>query len=144
MLAADMTNEYGAFIKNLMSDETPIVFHCSHGVHRTGTAAAIFLSILGVPWKTVRDDYMLTNIYRAEETKVTLQKLQQMAAENLGIPLVEVDMTNANAFYLLEGAYIDATRDIILEQYGSFENYANEGLGLTETEIEKLRTIFLQ
>ena len=39
----------------------PLIFHCSHGVHRTGTATAILLSALGVPWEVIREDYLLTN-----------------------------------------------------------------------------------
>ena len=47
-------------------------------------------------------------------------------------------MTNVNAFYILKGEYIDATRDEILKQYGSIENYLTKGLGLTRGEIGQL------
>ena len=43
------------------SSNYPMVFHCSHGVHRTGTASALILSSLGVPWETVQEDYLLSN-----------------------------------------------------------------------------------
>ena len=35
------------------STNHPMVFHCFHGVHCTGMAAAMLLSFLGVPWQTV-------------------------------------------------------------------------------------------
>ena len=88
-------------------DQRPLVFHCSHGVHRTGTAAAILLSALGVPWETIREDYLLTNSLRAEQNKATLAKIRTKVAEARGVTPESLDMTNVEAFYILDGSYID-------------------------------------
>lgn len=45
-------------------ENRPIAFHCSGGVHRTRTAAALLLGALVVPWETIREDYLLSNTYR--------------------------------------------------------------------------------
>jgi protein-tyrosine phosphatase len=122
----------------------PLVFHCSHGVHRTGTAAAILLATLGVPWETVRQDYLLSNKYRKEEIQKRLGQLRQLAAENQGIVPDQVDTTNMEAFYILQGSYIDATHDQIIKDYGSLDQYLYKGLGLSKAEIERLRTELLE
>ena len=117
----------------------PLVFHCSHGVHRTGTAAAILLSALGVPWETVREDYLLSNKYRAEEIDRRLEELKTLAAEKQGVPPETVDTTNMEAFYRLQGSYIDASLDEAIQEHGSMEAYIRNVLGLTDDEIKKLR-----
>lgn len=38
-----------------------LLFHCSHGMDRTGTAAAILYTILGVSRKDIQRDYLLSN-----------------------------------------------------------------------------------
>lgn len=38
-----------------------VLFHCSHGMDRTGTSAAIIYSILGVSRKDIQRDYLLSN-----------------------------------------------------------------------------------
>jgi len=55
-----------------------------------------------------------------------------------------VDMTNAEAFYILQGSYIDATYDEIMLRYGTFEDYFRDGLGLSDQEIERLRQELLR
>ena len=122
----------------------PLVMHCSHGVHRTGTAAAILLSALGVPWETVREDYLLSNRYRKDEVEKRIAQLRQMASEKQDIPPEKVDMTNIMAFYILEGTYIDATYDEIMKQYGSMDAYLYNGLGLSRAEIQNLRDELLE
>ena len=42
-------------------DDAPLVFHCTAGKDRTGFAAALILSALGVPLPVVMQDYLLTN-----------------------------------------------------------------------------------
>ena len=99
LLIHDGKQEYATLLREIANpDNRPVVFHYSHGVHRTGTGAAILLSALGVSWDMVREDYMLSNIYRHDEVQKRLFQLRQMAAEKRGIPYEEIDMTNMKAF----------------------------------------------
>ena len=131
---------YAALLREIADPASrPLVFHCSHGIHRTGTATAILLSALGVPWETVREDYLLSNTYRQEEIDHRLGQLRDLYAENNGISPDDVDTTNMDAFYILQGAYIDAALEQAVEDYGSMEGYIRQGLGLSDEEIEKLQ-----
>ena len=121
----------------------PLAFHCSHGIHRTGTGSAILLSALGVPWETVREDYLLTNDARMEENEATLSKLRVKMAESDKVAPESVDMTNVEAFYILEGSYIDSALKAARQNYGSMDAYIQEGLGLSQDEIKALRDSLL-
>jgi len=137
--------EYAQLLREVLdSSNRPMVFHCSHGIHRTGTATALLLTILGVPWETIREDYLLSNLYRKEEVDHRLVQLRKLAAKNQGITPDEVDMTNTNAFYILESEYIDAALDEAIEKYGSMDNYIKDGLGITDEEIQKLKDALLE
>jgi len=145
LLLDEGKDQYAALLRQVADPANrPLVFHCSHGVHRTGTATAILLSALGVPWETVRDDYLLTNEYRRDETEQTLAKIRQMAAAKQGLQPEEVDMTNVDAFYTLDGSYIDGSMEQAVTDYGSMEAYIREGLGLTDDEIDELRRQLLE
>ncbi|GHV88915.1 hypothetical protein AGMMS50267_12750 [Spirochaetia bacterium] len=45
----------------------PVIFHCSAGKDRTGIAAALFYSALGIPRETIISDYLLSAQYVAEK-----------------------------------------------------------------------------
>jgi protein-tyrosine phosphatase len=144
-LVREANRQYAALLRELADPENrPLVFHCSHGVHRTGTAAAVLLSALGVPWETIRKDYLLSNEYRKEEVTKRLKQLRELAAKNQGIPADRVDMTNINAFYVLQPSYIDASLDEAVKQHGSMELYIRDGLGITAGEIKILRNSLLE
>ena len=49
-----------------------------------------------------------------------------------------------DAFYILQGAYIDAALEQAVEDYGSMEAYIREGLGITDEEVERLRAQLLE
>jgi protein-tyrosine phosphatase len=139
ILVHDGQQQYAALLRLLADPKNrPLVFHCSHGVHRTGTGAAILLAALGVPWDTVRQDYLLSNEYRKEEVTKRLTQLQHMAADKRGIQPEEVSMTNMEAFLIQKGAYIDASYDEIVNVWGSVNGYIRQGLGFSELEINQL------
>ena len=143
-LVSEAKEQYAALLKELAKADGPIVFHCSHGIHRTGTATAILLWTLGVPWETVREDYLLSNNCRKAEIEKRLAQLRRQAAKKQRVPPEEIDMININAFYILQGDYIDATRDEILKEYGSIDGYLTQGLGLTKNDVQKLRDRLLE
>ncbi len=144
VLVDNARQQYSELFRVIAITEEPLVFHCSHGVHRTGTATAILLWGLGVPWDTVREDYLLSNKYREAEVNKRLAQLRKLVAERQSVPPENVDMTNIEAFYVQQGKYIDATRDEILKQYGSIEGYLIQGLGLSANEINQLRERLLR
>ena len=51
-LIIEAKNSYARLLCEIASSgNQPLVYHCSHGVHRSGPATAI-LSALGEPWET--------------------------------------------------------------------------------------------
>ena len=140
LLITEAREYYARLLRELADPiNRPMVYHCSHGVHRTGTATAILLSALGVPWETVREDYLLSNKYRKKEVDRRISELQLQAADTLLVDPEQVDMTNIRAFYILEGSYIDASLDEAVKRYGSMDAYIREGLGISDEEITSLR-----
>lgn len=142
----DEGREYYATLLRELADPSnrPMIYHCSHGVHRTGTATAILLSALGVPWETVREDYLLSNTYRKNEVDRRVGELRELAADTFLVEPEQVDMANIKAFYILEAGYIDASLDEAVKRYGSMDEYIRKGLGVIDKELANLRKQLLE
>jgi protein-tyrosine phosphatase len=56
-------NRFAQFLALLQLSDAPLVFHCTAGKDRTGWAAALLLTALGVDEEQIMEDYLLTNQY---------------------------------------------------------------------------------
>jgi protein-tyrosine phosphatase len=139
------TDVYSAFIRELSDPQNrPLLFHCTAGKDRTGVGGAILLTLLGVPWETVKEDYLLSNYYRKEQNEKDLKTLRDSLAQKQGVPPEKVDMSSYEAAYYVRPEYIEAARQDVINKYGSMEAFFKKELGVTDELIKRLRSELLE
>lgn len=120
----------------LSSNGRPVLFHCAAGKDRTGFAAAVILRILGASAETALEDYLLTNQYFLARYQWSLRLLRLVRGTRFA--------ESVRAFMIARPEYLSAGMNAIDARHGSFEQYLHRGLGLTENEIERLKTLYLE
>lgn len=60
-MLVQFNGQYRRMFSELLAGHAPLAFNCTAGKDRTGLAAALLLTALGVPRATVIEDYLLTN-----------------------------------------------------------------------------------
>lgn len=135
--ALDYRAELSTLITDLSdSSGLPALIHCTHGKDRTGVAVAIILRALGVPQETVMKDYLLSNKFW--EAEADRQSCLASCFSFFRTPRNEV-----RALLEVRPEYLDASFTAIDERYGSFANYLDQGLGIDEPTLQRLRTALL-
>lgn len=131
-----MAARYIPFFKMLIDlpADKSLVFHCSAGKDRTGIAAALLLTALGVPEKTIMDDYLASNVYRASTNPAAVKGM---------VAVMHIDAKVAEDMMLVKPAYLNATLHAIRKQYGSVDNYLKTQIGLGDVQIARLKARFL-
>jgi protein-tyrosine phosphatase len=129
---------YREVFRRLAAAETPLVFNCSAGKDRAGTAAALLLSALGVPRETVVEDYVLTNQALAGASRFLERTRKQggSLASNSG-ELVAIVLR-------ADEQYLRAALDAVENRYGSVTGYVREALELSDAELRSLRDHLLE
>lgn len=126
--------QYKAFFKQLQdtSNPTPLMFNCTAGKDRTGLAAALFLSALGVKEQDIIEDYLLTNNYLGF-TANQLKDLYQLQNNN-----------QAEALYTLLSVkedYILNALKIIRKNYVTTESFLENQLGVDIGKMQEIYTV---
>lgn len=106
----------------------PLVFHCTAGKDRTGFASALLLSLLGVPWQTVLDDYLRTN---------------ELWTGHVG-RFPELDIDTRAALIEARGPYLEAAFEVVHADFGGPEAFAERALSLDAAACERLRAELLE
>lgn len=144
-MVRDYQNEFGDLLRLIAeSDSHPIVFHCIGGKDRTGLAAAFLLSALGVPWETIRKDYLHSNdrlVGAVEEQIAGLTGSPDTPAPPR--PSKE-NLEALRRFFIVDASYIDAGRDEAERIAGSLDHYIRDHLGISAEHVVSLRESLLQ
>lgn len=144
-IATEFPDAWRTLVQRVTDEASrPTNVHCSAGKDRAGWASALILRALGVPEETVMEDYLLSNDYLAASNEDTLAQVRTVVAGVQGVPEDEVDLSNLEALLEVRPEYLQAAFDAVDEQYGSFEAYLTDGLGLTQAEIDALRDDLLE
>ncbi|WP_194819299.1 tyrosine-protein phosphatase [Nocardia sp. XZ_19_385] len=122
---------FGQTIRDLANTDRPTLYHCTAGKDRTGWLTYVLLRAVGVPERTARQDYLLSNQYRAAADAKLREQVKQagyMQNPDLLIPLQEV-----------RDAYLDTAVREMETKYGDLGKFLTQGLGLDPGTILKLR-----
>ena len=119
---------FGRFLKHLLEQPTPQVFHCTAGKDRTGFAAALLLSALGVDRATIEHDYLLTNQLYKRDNRL----------EGSGHPHV------MKVLWQVQPEFLHAAFDAVDAQHGGMQDYLQGAIGLSPQELAELKQMLLE
>lgn len=131
---------YSRLFRELLTLEEgrSVLFHCTQGKDRTGLAAMLILSALGISEEIIIADYMLTNRYNQKRIAA-----QRRMLEGTGkVPPDQIDR------YLMVMDQVNETiMTNVLEhlklKYGGTVSYIVNELGISGEEIRQLQKAFL-
>lgn len=129
---------YRAFFQLLLKGdgEHSLLFHCTAGKDRTGIAAALLLTALGVDFETVLEDYELTNLYLSGLLEASLEEARKNGAE-------EEVLTCLKAFWGVDRAFLSGLFDAICEEYTSVEAFLAGPMDLNSEKQARLKDLYL-
>lgn len=130
---------FAEFFQILLDNEEgkAVLWHCTGGKDRTGTAAVLLLSALGVDEDTILDDFALTN----EFFKGKIDYMGAEAAKKTD------DQEIIDGVRTLTGVSRDFMKkmiDSLTDEYGSVENFIIEELNVSKDDIVKLQDMYLE
>ncbi len=135
--AASAKQAYQKLFNLLLNNERgALLFHCTAGKDRTGMAAYLILSALGVEQKIIMEDYLLTNTVTQDFRNHWLQDMRNHGAS-------EALVTNRAALASVAPDYLNTAIKNITQTYGNINQYLNNYLDITPTEIKDLRKLYL-
>lgn len=125
---------YRELFASLVAGQGPVVVNCTAGKDRTGIAAALVLTALGVPYETVKQDFLLSNGAPGMNTlSASISPMLARLPADVTAPLIGVD-----------GAYLDAAFDQLRKDYGSIEGFLDRELQVGPEQIGRMRARMLR
>ena len=113
----------GVFHHIVKAKHQPVLFHCAAGKDRTGVAAALILTALGVTPSIIMQDYLLSNqLYRSP---------------NLGA--IDIPDDVREAILKVRPSYLEAAFATMVEGWGGPDQYLEKALGVGTREREAIR-----
>lgn len=134
-MLASFNGQFRRMFGELLAGHAPLAFNCSAGKDRTGIAAALLLTALGVPRATVIEDYLATNRYL--DPKGLMLK-SATAGMFKGVP-----PQAAKAMLSADRSYIEAALRVVDSHKGGANGYLRDELGLSTADLARLRDLYL-
>ena len=133
-------SQYSKFFRILLEDhKKAVLWHCSVGKDRAGTAALIIEKILGIPDEAIIEDFLKTGEFLKED----ILKMIAYAKMKTGSDDSRIEQSMRYLFGP-DRSYIETFFEAVNERFGTFEAFVQAGLGLSDSEVERLREKYLR
>lgn len=118
-------------------EDKRILFHCNSGKDRTGIIAMLLESILGVPDDVILEEYLVSYRFMIKRRK---KQLFWIKVAPMSIKFKNI----LRAMIYAKPQYILGAIDEIKQKYGSIENYLISCVKISEEDIKKIRSNYLE
>ncbi|RYE42556.1 MAG: tyrosine-protein phosphatase [Hyphomicrobiales bacterium] len=125
---ADNAQQFASLFAHLLEGDAPLVFHCTAGKDRTGFAAALILSALGVPRDVVMQDYLLTNSLYVRPAHMASGTPEEVL----------------NVLWRVQEGFLQAALEAVDNDHGGMQRYLQDRLHVGPAEQERLAALYLQ
>ena len=142
--ATEHAEAYAVMFDRLASGQVPLVFNCSAGKDRTGVAAALLLTALGVPRDQVVADYAMSDDIVDYGAAFLEQSDGADADEGPYAFLRQLPPDVVMPLLASEPEYIEAALDVLAEEHGSVLGFIQTELDVTDEELEAIRALLLE
>lgn len=128
---------YRSFMNQLLKQKHgALLYHCTYGKDRTGIATMLILACLGVSKQTIMKNYLASN----HDLKGTVHKEYQQLKR---VTHNKRALANFKRSKSAKAAYLDAAYRAIDQRYGSMKHYQKAALRLSNSDVHKLRMMYL-
>jgi len=139
----EFAERYSVMFDRIAAGDLPLAFHCTAGKDRTGVAAGLILTALGVPRETILADYAMSDDlvdYMAEmrEERENIDPEDPMA---FWAQLPEAVIA---PFMASDPVYLQAALDQIEADHGSVDAYLGDVLDVSDEELAAMRRDLLE
>ncbi|MBC8336639.1 MAG: tyrosine-protein phosphatase [Anaerolineales bacterium] len=118
-------------------ENLPLLIHCSAGKDRTGVVSSLIQLVLGVPFETVMEDYLITNENLDAYTQEIYRRLSKLAY--FGVPWrMYAPLFDARSDYL------SAALSQVKEEFGVLDQWIRRGLGFSEKDQAALAAVLIK
>jgi len=130
-LPYEFEDAFRALFRSLADGDLPLVFNCTAGKDRTGVAAALLLTALGIPHDAVMEDYLLTGQF--------FERSCDMILRHGGVSLLEsIDRAIWEPLMRVHPEYLEAMFDQLRASHGSVDAYLHDRLGMDARSLGAL------
>ena len=124
LTTAQMRKALDAILEHALKG-VPVYIHCSGGKDRAGIMSLVLLTVLGAEIDDIVEDYLLTNVSRDKRYEEMFERFYRFTGDaKQADELVESHRARPEN--------IDAFLQAIDEEYGSFDSFMIDVLGMTD------------
>jgi len=132
-----MVNPIAEMIRIALNPEfCPILIHCRAGKDRTGFAAAVIQSVMGVDYSIIMREYLKSNEFISPKISKALKRLRLFT---LGL----FPKGNLQAAFEVKEQYLNTAFSVIETKYGGLEGYLAAG-GIQSDQVKMLKDLLLE
>lgn len=135
----NLTSVMRMYFDALAEREGASLLHCLAGKDRTGLAAALLHTLVGVRRDDINADYLLTNTAGNAEARIAAGAASIRASRG-----AQISDEAVRTLMAVHEEYLDAALVTISAKHGSVESYAREVLGVTPERLARIEARILE